>query len=68
MSETEDEKKARELKERLVELRNDPRHGDLRIMVLDLFESEIIPAFKDKGRDGPGKNLWDYLFGTPQGE
>lgn len=67
MAETAEEKLAREKKERIEKLRSDPRHGDLQLMVLDIFETDVIPSFKDKPpNDGPGKNLWDYLFGDKE--
>ena len=63
MAETAEEKVAREKKERVAELKNDPRHGDLRIMMLDIFETDIIPAFKDKpNKSDDENNFFDFLF------
>lgn len=65
MPESAEEKAAREKKERMEELRNDPRHGDLRLMMEDIFVTNIIPEFgKDRPNEpGPAQNVFDKLFG-----
>lgn len=55
---------------KLQELKNDPRFGDLHLLVNDLLENDIIPAWRERAKKAGSEetNIFDHIFGTKKGE